>query len=104
MSGFIADEEQEGTSSHGHGHGHGQAQAQAQAQAQHKRTKSASDRNLDIAKHGVWHSVEKDPNISTSAERTPRVKSPLRQDHTKTNTSSNDHGFLENDVCFKYLP
>ncbi|KAJ7944736.1 Protein of unknown function, DUF547 [Quillaja saponaria] len=71
--------------------------------AQHKRSKSASDRNENILRDGVSHSIKNAQNethVSPSSPRTWREQSPLRDSLTYINksTSSNHRASLEKDI------
>ncbi|KAK3224915.1 hypothetical protein Dsin_004777 [Dipteronia sinensis] len=70
---------------------------------QHRRSKSATDRNLDVSRHGVLHSIKKDQNKSHASPlstRAYKAQNPL-YDHpspSNKNTSSNQRASLEKDV------
>ncbi|GMI76389.1 hypothetical protein like AT5G47380 [Hibiscus trionum] len=72
-------------------------------QAQHRRSKSASDRDLDVARDGVSHPEKKQQKelhaspLSTMAYRTP---SPLhdRSAYSSKNASMNQRASLEKDI------
>ncbi|KAF5196693.1 electron transporter, putative (Protein of unknown function, DUF547) [Thalictrum thalictroides] len=70
---------------------------------QHRRSKSASDWNLDAANPGVSNRVVKNPDVShdvPTMERSSRGKSPLHGDPhgRKTDMSSNHRASLEKDI------
>ncbi|XP_042511482.1 uncharacterized protein LOC122086611 isoform X2 [Macadamia integrifolia] len=72
-------------------------------QGQHRRSKSASDRKFDHAKHGVLQSTGKEPKESQDFQpkiRTHRGAIPLHHDccDMKTNLSLNHRASLENDI------
>ncbi|KAK4843679.1 hypothetical protein QYF36_011392 [Acer negundo] len=70
---------------------------------QHRRSKSATDRNLDVSRHGVLHSIKKGQNKSHASPlstRAYKAQNPL-YDHpspSNKNTSSNQRASLEEDV------
>ncbi|KAH7549629.1 hypothetical protein ACOSQ2_025761 [Xanthoceras sorbifolium] len=71
--------------------------------AQHRRSKSATDRNLDVSRHGVLQPIKRDqkkPHASPLSTRAYGVQSPL-YDHPSPrnkNTSSNHRASLEKDI------
>ncbi|RWR89793.1 putative electron transporter [Cinnamomum micranthum f. kanehirae] len=71
--------------------------------SQHKRSKSASDKNFDSARHGATHSTGKDPNVSKDLRnlmRSHKAQSPVDQDSSDMiNVASTSHrASLENDI------
>ncbi|KAK1564671.1 hypothetical protein Q3G72_008471 [Acer saccharum] len=70
---------------------------------QHRRSKSATDRNLDVSRHGVLHSVKKDQNKSHASPLSTRAYKAQNRlyDHpspSNKSTSSNQRASLEEDV------
>ncbi|TXG51160.1 hypothetical protein EZV62_023684 [Acer yangbiense] len=70
---------------------------------QHRRSKSATDRNLDVSRHGVLHSIKKDRNKSHASPlstRAYKAQNPLYDHPSPSNksTSSNQRASLEEDV------
>ncbi|XP_058104428.1 uncharacterized protein LOC131248259 isoform X2 [Magnolia sinica] len=71
--------------------------------SQHKRSKSASDRNLDSAKQGVLHSTGKDRNVSQKLQNLMRQNGAETLAHHNSSdaineVSSNPRASLENDI------
>ncbi|KAK6251102.1 hypothetical protein SCA6_005107 [Theobroma cacao] len=72
-------------------------------QSQHRRSKSASDKNLDASRGGVLHSIKKEHNelhASPLSTRTYRTRSPFhdRSAYSNKNTSLNQRASLEKDI------
>ncbi|KAK0586657.1 hypothetical protein LWI29_010321 [Acer saccharum] len=70
---------------------------------QHRRSKSATDRNLDVSRHGVLHSVKKDQNKSHASPLSTRAYKAQNRlyDHpspSNKSTSLNQRASLEEDV------
>ncbi|KAK8520822.1 hypothetical protein V6N12_004749 [Hibiscus sabdariffa] len=72
-------------------------------QAQHRRSKSASDRKINVSRDGVSHRAKKEQNeliASPLSTRTYRTRSPLHDSSAYSNkiTSSNQRASLEKDI------
>ncbi|KAJ9147702.1 hypothetical protein P3X46_029829 [Hevea brasiliensis] len=73
------------------------------ANVRHRRSKSASERNLEVSRGGALRSIKKDQNgthMSPLSTRAFRTQSPLRDYPacTNKNTSSNHRASLEKDI------
>ncbi|XVE57636.1 hypothetical protein DITRI_Ditri04bG0105900 [Diplodiscus trichospermus] len=80
--------------------------AHPHVQAQHRRSKSASDRNLDVSRGEVLHPAKKEQNelrASPLSTRAYRTRSPLHDCVACSfkNTSSNQRASLEKDVSLE---
>ncbi|KAK8505595.1 hypothetical protein V6N12_038334 [Hibiscus sabdariffa] len=72
-------------------------------QAQHRRSKSASDRKINVSRDGVSHRAKKEQNelhASPLSTRSYRTRSPLHDSSSYSNkiTSSNQRASLEKDI------
>ncbi|XP_037494045.1 uncharacterized protein LOC105632278 isoform X7 [Jatropha curcas] len=100
MDGFNVDKDHEGAHKK---RGNGISWPPPVNHAQHRRSKSASERNLDASGDGALRSMKKNQNgthMSPLPNRAYRTRSPLHEYPTCTNnnTSSNHRASLEKDI------
>uniref|UniRef100_A0A5B6ZYY2 DUF547 domain-containing protein n=1 Tax=Davidia involucrata TaxID=16924 RepID=A0A5B6ZYY2_DAVIN len=100
MDGCTVDEDGERAGRRGNGN----SWACSHIHAQHRRSRSASDRNLDLSRSGVSHSVRNDFNEShelpPSKKTCGGAQSPLHEYYSNTiaDTSSSHRASLEKDI------
>ncbi|MBA0806080.1 hypothetical protein Gohar_005552, partial [Gossypium harknessii] len=101
MDGFRLDQE-EGATTAGGGKETEESSwsSNPQVQAQHRRSKSASDRNLDVLRGRVSRPVKKEQNASPLSTRASRTRSPLHDcsAYGNKNISVNQRASLEKDI------
>ncbi|TYI52437.1 hypothetical protein E1A91_D12G248100v1 [Gossypium mustelinum] len=101
MDGFRLDQE-EGATTAGGGKETKESSwsSNPQVQAQHRRSKSASDRNLDVLRGRVSRPVKKEQNASPLSTRASRTRSPLHDcsAYGNKNISVNQRASLEKDI------
>ncbi|KAK6947566.1 protein of unknown function DUF547 [Dillenia turbinata] len=101
MNGFGVDENAEAKGKTQNGKS--RVVSSSHVQNHHRRSKSASERNLDVPRHGAPHCSQRDQNEAydlTPTRWTCRARSPLNENHPSMsiNTSLNNRASLEKDI------